>query len=321
LARAATVAILRAPRESPAAGEALFRLQGELSAVGLAVALVERPRALDTGLPEGRAWLEAIATERGIDAFIDVVGEETPVAVDVWLCDRSRRRLRRARIVLDPGEDDGAATVAIRTIEVLRSSLLALDWAAERDIPRPHRKNAPASPPREPLARIGIEAGVTALASFDGLGTSILPLARVELAVSSWLALELSGAGFGTRPRVETAAGEATVAQAFALLGLCLCSAASSGVRPFFALSFGTLALSLDAHAEAPNVAHHVEHWSALVNGSLGARVGLSARFYLTFAAQLQLAEPYAAIHFVDDVVATTGHPNLLLTLTIGVRP
>ena len=40
--------------------------------------------------------------------------------------------------------------------------------------------------------------------------------------------------------------------------------------------------------------------------------------YHVTFAAHVQLAEPYVAIHVLDTVVATTGRPNLLLTLTLG---
>jgi hypothetical protein len=32
----------------------------------------------------------------------------------------------------------------------------------------------------------------------------------------------------------------------------------------------------------------------------------------------MQLAEPYVAIHFVETQVATTGRPNLLVSLTAG---
>ncbi len=63
---------------------------------------------------------------------------------------------------------------------------------------------------------------------------------------------------------------------------------------------------------------HRVDQWSFLLDGSLGAGLRLYRRYYLTLAAHVQMAEPYVAIHFVDAVVATSGRPNLLLTLTVG---
>jgi hypothetical protein len=38
----------------------------------------------------------------------------------------------------------------------------------------------------------------------------------------------------------------------------------------------------------------------------------------VTLAAHVQVAEPYIAIHVVDTLVATSGRPNVLLSLTLG---
>jgi hypothetical protein len=50
------------------------------------------------------------------------------------------------------------------------------------------------------------------------------------------------------------------------------------------------------------------------VHGCFGRR----GCYDLTLAAHVQVAAPCLAIHFVDAVVATSGRPNLFLTLTIG---
>ena len=50
----------------------------------------------------------------------------------------------------------------------------------------------------------------------------------------------------------------------------------------------------------------------------LGARLALSERYSLRLAGHVQWALPYAAIHFVDTQVASTGHPNLALSLAVG---
>jgi hypothetical protein len=52
----------------------------------------------------------------------------------------------------------------------------------------------------------------------------------------------------------------------------------------------------------------------------VGAGLRLSQRTFLTLAAHGQVAQPYVAVHIVDAVAATSGRPNLLLTLTLGAR-
>lgn len=316
----ATVAILRPRNDTPELGAALFRLQGELSAVGLAVAIAERPPSADTGSAEAEAWFESVAAERRIDAFIDVVGEQRPVAVDVWLCERSPRRLRMSRVVLEADATDAAAALAIHAIEVLRSSFLAQDLAGERPPPAPvppPDRAAPAPPPPE-RARFGFALGATALTSLDGVGPSILPLVRFEWAARSWLLLQATGAGFGTRPRVEAEAGSVQVAQEFALLGLCTGHSSKTGFWPFLAVAAGLLHTGLDGRARLPNRGHRLDRWAFVVDASVGVRLNLPGRYYLALASHAQVAEPYVAIHFVDSVVATTGRPNLLLSLTAG---
>jgi hypothetical protein len=92
-------------------------------------------------------------------------------------------------------------------------------------------------------------------------------------------------------------------------------------VWPFFALSAGVLHTAVEGQAESPRQGHIEDRWSFLLDGGLGAGLHLQDRYTLTLAAHVQLAEPYVAIHFVDTTVATTGRPNLVLTLTVGVWP
>lgn len=324
-ADAGTVAILRPSNDAPALNEALFRIKGELLAVGLAVAVTARPPVLDTASAEATAWFERTATERSIDAFIDVVGEERPVGVDIWICERAPRKLRLAHVVLEPNAEDVAATLAIRAIEVLRSSFLAIELSGANDArapvppPVPVPPAATSSPPPR-IARFAVEAGATALTSLDGVGPAVLPLVRVDWAFRSWLSLQATGAAFGTRPTVETAAGSVQVLQQFGLLGLCVCTLADAGVHPLLTLSVGALHTTLDGRAGAPNLGHRPDEWAFLVDGSVGVRLSLPHRFYVALASHVQFATPYVAVHVLDDVVATTGRPNLLFTLTMGAR-
>jgi hypothetical protein len=162
---------------------------------------------------------------------------------------------------------------------------------------------------------------VAVLTTLNGVGPALLPIVGLSWHLRPWLALQATGAGFGTQPRVAGAEGSVDVAQQFGLFGLCVCAASSAGISPVLSLSLGALHTSLDGHASAPNLGHQQESWALLFDASIGARLPWSERFYSTLATHIQLTEPYAAIHVVDSVVAKTGRPNLLLALTLGARP
>jgi hypothetical protein len=83
-------------------------------------------------------------------------------------------------------------------------------------------------------------------------------------------------------------------------------------------LSAGALRTSFEGQADAPERGHSGEQWSFLVDAGLGARLRLADRYYLTPAFHVQLAQPYVAVHFVDELVASSGRPNLLASLTVG---
>src|SRR4029079_3559057 len=125
-------------------------------------------------------------------------------------------------------------------------------------------------------------------------------------------------AGLGSRPTVSTAAGSARIAQQYLVLGVCSRPPAATGVRPTLGVAAGALRTAAEGRALAPGEGHAVERWSFLVQASAGARLGWAGRYFLTLAGHAQMAEPYVAIYVADTVAATTGRPNLLLTLTAG---
>lgn len=318
---AAKIALLEPSGSARAPAEALYRLKGELFALGLEVEVLARPATGETDTADARVLLEQTAAERGIDAVIDVVGDTTPTAVDIWIFERSPPRSQVSRVVLEPNTPNAAETLAIRAIEVLRANFVEIDLAARARANEPvveTPRDAPMKPPARRGEHVGLEAGAAVLTSLDGIGPAILPIVRVDWAVSSWLVVQTTLAGFGTQPTLETRAGSATVAQGYAVLGLCYCYPSDPGLRPFLSLSAGALRTSLDGQADFPEEGHTVAQWSFLLDASLGARLRFSERYYLTPAFHVQLAQPYVAVHFVDELVASSGRPNLLSSLTVG---
>lgn len=318
-AQATNIAIIRPESSEPGVQEALFRLRGELAALGLEVQHVDLPSNRDSDLVV-HASLEQLASELGLDAIIDVIGQRGPTVVDIWIFERSPRRSRVSRVALEPNEQNRAEALAIRAIEVLRSNFVEIDLAArgrpDTATPAPPAPLVVSGPRR--VERLGFEAGVAFLTSPGGVGPALLPLVRLDWAVSSRLMAQATAAGFGTRPTLETTLGSARVDQAYALAGLCHCSPTDHGVAPILSFSAGVLRTSLEGKAASPAQGHAVGQWSFLWEASAGGRLRLSDRFYLSLAFHAQLAQPHVDVHFVDEVVATSGRPNLIVSLTAG---
>jgi hypothetical protein len=219
--------------------------------------------------------------------------------------------------------------LAIRAIELLRSSFLEIDLAAHQG-----RDTAGTSAPAPPAAvvklvnmgkpayhraqRGGVEVGGAALMSLGGIGPTILPLLRFDWSLRSWLLVQAALAGLGTRPTIATPAGSAEVAQAYGLLGGSVRLRAGEEWRPFATLSAGALHTSVEGRANPPNEGHNVGQWSLLVDAGIDVALHLPDPLFLSVGAHAQLADPYVRVRFADAVVATSGRPNLLMTATVG---
>jgi hypothetical protein len=326
---AATVAIVRPPSPSQELTETLSRLHGELLSVGLEVEITDGPAARALGTTDSRAWLEKLAAERGVDAIIDIASEVAPIAVDVYLVHKTARSrdfsLEVSRVALEPNTEKPSERLAIRAIEVLRSSFLEIDLAARKRRVEALAKTPTAGLPRDEVnkpvtrpERFGVEVGAAALTSLDGVGPALLPILRIDWAASTWLVAQATLAGLGSSPTIATSNGSARVTQHYGVLGGYYRFRADPWWRPFLALSAGALRTSVEGQANAPYQGHAVGQWSFLLDASLGTAIRLSGRYYAALAAHVQVTAPYLAIHFADDVVATSGRPNLLLTLTVG---
>src|SRR4051812_41448163 len=322
-AQAATIVIVRPTGGAPELTETVSRLHGELLSLGLEVAFADRAAGPPTPA-DARARLEPIAAGRDADAVIEIGAAARVTTVDIYVVDRRTHGSEVSRVALESSAEDGPARLAIRTIEVLRSHLVEIDLAARARPGRVDLRAGPAPPSETGAAaadRLAIEAGAAILTGVDGVGPAVVPTARVGWATRSGLVLHAALAGLGSRPTVTARAGSARVAQQFGLLGI---STGAPSMQPrrsfqlYSALAAGALHTAVDGTADAPAEAHVVDRWSFLVDGSVGARVRPPGRTFFTLAVHAQVAAPYVAVHIGDTLVATTGRPNLLLTLTVG---
>jgi hypothetical protein len=318
---AATTAILRPASPAPELNETLVRLQGELAAVGLSAEVMDRP-SFSPATTDLLAALQQSATEREVDAIIDVIGDRTPVAVDIWVFKRTARGIETSHVRVEANPENAAKTLAIRAIEVLRSRLVELDLARRV---KPRRAptalpSVPSTPPatQSSVEHVGLAAGAALLSSLDGVGPAVMPMLRLDWAFHPSLAVQVSLAGLGSTAGVQGAAGRAGVRQNYSVLAICYCPRSEHALAPFVSIGAGALRTSLQGEAAAPAMGHDVEQWSFLLEGALGVRLHLPGPFYLSLSPQVHLAEPYVSIHFVDTTVASTGRPNLLFTATAG---
>lgn len=324
-ALAHTVVLLRPPSRSPATTELLERLRGELLSIGFEV--VVRPRAPSTSSSASGPWQSVLLTETDCDVVLDVLGDSTPVAVDVWVIDSGQHAELLTRVKVDVDSENYSKGLAIRVSEVLRARLLETHTANEQQ-----RASAAAPPPSaqtvdvaaretQSARRLGFELGAVAFTSLDGVGPAISPLIRFDWAIESKLVLQTTLAGFGTRPSVVAPAGKAQIAMQYGLLGASYRLGSQGPVQPLAALSLGALHTAVDGQAEPPWTAHYVDQWSLLLDVSVGATFQLSRRYAMVLAGHAQLAQPYVAIHVGDQRVASSGRPNLLVSVTFGVWP
>jgi len=324
--RAPSVLIVGPVNGPPPMVETMVRLKGELTSAGFDTEIVDGAALARGASGDSRAALEQLAAGRGADAVVAIVGDLSPDSVDVWVIDKVTGKSVVRRVPFEPTAPRASGTLAIRAIELLRSSFLEIDLAA-RD--RPAR--AAAAPPPAVVnfvegerraqrpERFGVEVGGAAVMSLDGVGPALLPLVRFDWAPGPWFVVQAALAGLGTRATVDSAAGSAQVAQAYGLLGGSVRFRAGGRLRPFIALSAGALHTSVEGRATAPDTQGRVvDQWSLLLDAGAGAALRLPDRFYVSLAAHAQIADPYVAVRFVDTRVATAARPNLVVALTVG---
>jgi hypothetical protein len=323
-ASATTVVIVRPSNAASEVAETLTRLHGELLSVGVDVPMVDRPDPRNSAGTDWRSWLDEVVGKRGAAAVVDIIGDDQVVAVDVWIV-KPQGHFEVTRVTADANAPNRSGTLAIRAFEALRASLLELDLRARgrreegtKPVPVVAARPEPASTAAAPSGRFPLELGATALISLDGVGPVLMPAVGVGWAPRSSLVVELMAAGAGTRPSVTTAIGSTRVRQEYATFGARYAFHPCAAWWPFVGVAAGTLHTSLDGRASPTVDGHDVDQWSFVVDAGLGAGLRLSPRYFVTLAAQVQVAAPYAAIHFVDTLVATSGRPNLLFTATVG---
>jgi hypothetical protein len=150
------------------------------------------------------------------------------------------------------------------------------------------------------------------------VGPALMPTLGFDVSATKTLTIYASAAGVGTRSRVTSGAHSVDVRHNHAVLGVRYFLTTTQTFRPFVALALGLAVTSIEAHAAPPAQGHDLRVNAFLMDAGLGVDWLWHGRYYASLAAHVQLANPSATVHVVDSAVASTGLPNLALTLTLG---
>ncbi len=317
-ASSGNVALVRPDQADPTISEAIHRIRGELLAEGFEVSDVDSPAPVPLG--------EGTATANEPLATIDLSVDRGTHIAELRVIDHLTNKIviRRTRVE-DSDAPHTAEVLAVRAVELLRASLLELLLAAGRAPPKSpqsvqtlHASQwAAKGLPAEPELLWGLEVGACVLADFGGIPPAVLGVARVRRALVGPLSVRVTVAGLGTQPRVEAAAGSASVAEDVGLFELLATPWRSAIVHPFASLGAGTLYASVDGQPNPPNVGRQSARWAAVVDGGLGVETKLGRHWAVSLEAHAFVANPSPVVEFLGTHVARGGLPSVLGSLSI----
>jgi hypothetical protein len=325
------VVLVRPADADPITAEAIFRIQGELTAEGFSVVLVDASTAAPGRCPERQrergandgAGATPADRPSGPGIAVDAeAAQASPVAIRLSLDTSTHvaelvvvrsKELTRCIDTRDAPADHVAEVLAVRAVELVRASLVELALPAARPVPVAPQAAAKLRDPSW-----GLEAGTSLLVSPRNVGPAALALFRIRFAPLSRLELRLTFAGLGTSPRVEGPDGtSARVTQLLALSEVALRPWPDLRVRPSFSLGAGALDVSAEGDAPAPYRGTGAATWSALLAGGAGAEVLVVPRFGVAAEVRAFAAIPYPSVRFLGDEAARVGMPGVLANVTL----
>ena len=151
------------------------------------------------------------------------------------------------------------------------------------------------------------------LADFGGIPPAVLGLVRLRRTLFGPLSVRVTAAGLGTQPRVEAAAGSASVSQDVGLLEVLATPWRWAVVHPVFSLSAGVLYASVDGQPNPPYVGRRSARWAAAADGGIGAETLLGHHFAVSLETHALLADPSPVVEFLGAHVATRPASRLIL--------
>jgi hypothetical protein len=315
---AETVILLRPLDASPAVGRSLARIRDELLADRFHVIVADSATKADA-----TSVMTHAARHSGGGALVVLFGDPETGHAELCVVQRAGESaaIRRAFIVEDP--ERMPEILAARTLELMRATALELSIELQRGPrvrePPPRAPTTDPSTPSPERSAVAVDVGLAILHSVDGPPPALMPSGRVRLRLTTSLHARVSVTGLGTRPRVETSYGSATLAQNLVLFELAAVFRADKRVRPIVSLGAGALNVSVMGIGPSPSESREPQRWSAAFDAGVGVSLGIHRRAALATEVHALLAAPHPFVRFVDIRAATIGYPSLLMTLMLQV--
>ena len=318
------VFLVRSTSSTASAKEAMNRMQGELTAEGFDVTIVDSPSGEDSGLPAGQDT-NAVSIQLVVDA------DEQAAELRVIDHLTNKTVIRHAKIeTQDPSQV--AQVLSVRAVELLRASLMELliqsrSRPAVEAAPTANISRAPTGAlPHERDSTWGFDAGSAGLVGFGGIHPAVLGLIRVRLFLGRAFQLRATAAGLGTTPKIyappAASSGSATVAQDLALVELVATPWSAAVLSPVISLGAGPFHTSVDGSPSRGFTPMHGAGWTPALDAGVGLTLRLGDGFDISLEAQALLTLKHVVSSFAapDGTVmdgAGISQPSVLGTLTI----
>jgi hypothetical protein len=314
-----SVILLRPTDASSVARRSVARIRDELLADRLQVIVADSP-------PEGspQSAIAHALRRRESGTMVVLFGDPETGRAELCVVRRSGDRvaIRRAVVVDDP--ERMPEIMSAHALELIRA--LALELSIESPPrPQPPPPTAPTNaPPSAPPAwpessAVAVDFGLGILHSIEGPPPAVMPTGRIRLRLATWLHARLSVTGLGSRPRVDTTYGSATIAQNLVLFELAAVFRGDKRVRPIVGIGAGALDVSVTGAGPSSYESREPHRWSAAFDAGVGAAFAIHRRAALATEVHALLAAPHPFVRFLDMTAGTIGYPSLLLTLTLQV--
>jgi hypothetical protein len=310
------VRVVRAADADPAVRQATTRLEAELAVAGFAVDVEETPVTGRSGEVESGGSPSLVS--------IVVLHSGPQIVVDILVVNpvTGETLSRRVDAGLEPGPTP-ARTLAIRTVELLRASLLEVGVRPREELEaRPEQQAAPIEVPR-PIeataaprrAMTGWSVQLGAATSFlQGFGPTIGPSGWISRSVApGWIVgLRWVGPTFGPELRSQGASAEIRQMMALAELRFAY---GTARVAPLIAVGLGAADTSAMGQAAPPLQTHAAGGLSSVVNASLGLHVRLIKRLGLVLETGAIVLGPARPVRVVGEDVGNASHVSWLSSL------
>jgi hypothetical protein len=293
--------------------EALTRIRAELDAAGFDVEIVAGDPLLAP-----REQLERVEQQSatGVAPVATIVLASAGTSADIWIADRVTAKTTVRRI--DIAQTSQAASIlAVRTVELLRASLLearepapaAAETSTESVSPASDMSSSDDENPTTQW-RPAVDLGAMALFGLNGIRPHLGPSLRLSVGTLAFKG-RVTVAAPVLGERLEHPQGSAAVKPLLAQLDLLASFPVQRQMRLYAALGIGGYWVAVEGEAVPPAVAHDETAFGATFQLGAGAQIEVSPRLWLFAEPQLVWLLPAIAVRIANQEVGRIGHPAL----------